>query len=108
MRTPLVGPFPTVGLWTAVGLPRGAFLAILAIAVACFVGIGGPVWRHPHGDHFARIALSYAVIVPLVAFAFRRRRPFPFGQATAAVAMIALVKLVVTAVLLALIAMASR
>ena len=108
MRTPLVGPLPTEGLWTAVGLRRGTFLGILAVAVGCFVLVGGPVWRDPHGDHFARITLSYAVIVPLVGLAFRRHRPFPIGQATAAIALIALVKLVVTAVLLALVTLASR
>jgi len=89
-------------------MPRGWFLAILALAVACFMAIGGPVWRNPHGDHFTRITLSYAVIVPLVAVAFRHRRPFPIGAACAAIAMIALVKLVLTAVLLALVTMATR
>jgi hypothetical protein len=108
MHTPLVGPLPTRGLWTAVGLRRGPFFTILAIAVLSFVVIGGPVWRDPHGDHLARVALSYVIIVPLVGFAFRRRRPFPTGQALAAIAVIALVKLVVTAVLLALVALASR
>jgi len=107
MRTPLVGPLPTHGPWTAVGLPRGQFVAILVIAVACFVVIGGPVWRDPHGDHFVRITLSYAVIVPLVGLAFRHQRPFPVGQAVAAIATIALVKLVVTALLLGLVALAS-
>ena len=106
MRTPLVGPLPTYGPWSAVGLPRGQFFAILAIAVGCFVLLGGPVWRDVHGDHFARIAVSYAVIVPLVAVAFRHRRPFPVGLAVAAIAIIALAKLVVTAVLLGLVALA--
>ncbi len=108
MSTPLIGPLPTRGLWTAVGLSRGRFLAILAVAVVCFVLVGGPVWRDPHGDHFVRITLSYAVIVPLVGLTFRRRRPFPVGQAVAAVLMIALVKLVVTAFLLAGMVLASR
>ncbi len=104
----LVGPLPTHGPWTAVGLDRGWFFGILATAIACFVLIGGPVWRNPHGDHFVRITLSYAVIVPMVAFAFRRRRPFPVGLAIAAIATIALVKLVVTAGLLAAVALAGR
>jgi hypothetical protein len=108
MRTPLVGPLPVRGPWTAVGLSRGQFLAILAVAIAAFVLIGGPVWRDVHGDHFARIALSYAVIVPLVGLALRRQRPFPVGQAVAAIATIALVKLVATAVGLGLLALISR
>lgn len=88
------------------GLPRGRFLAILAISVAAFVVVGGPVWRDPHGDHVARIALSYAVIVPLVGLAFARRRPFPLGLALAAMAVIALIKLVLTAALLGLVVLA--
>jgi hypothetical protein len=103
-----VGPLPTRGPWTAVGLDRGWFFGILVIAVAGFAFIGGPVWRHPHADHFVRIALSYAVIVPLVGIAYGRRRPFPFGPALAAIGIIALVKLVITAALLAAIAMAAR
>jgi hypothetical protein len=103
-----IGPLPTRGPWTAVGLPRGSFLAILVLSVAAFALIGGPVWRDVHGDHFARIALSYALIVPLVGIAFRRVRPFPLGTAFAAVVLIALVKLVVTAALLALLAIAAR
>jgi hypothetical protein len=46
--------------------------------------------------------------VPLVGLAFRRRRPFPTGQALAAIAVITLAKLVVTAALLAVVALASR
>ena len=108
MRTPLVGPLPVRGPWTAVGLSRAQFLATLAVATAAFVFIGGPVWRDVRGDHFERIALSYAVIVPLVGIALRHRRPFPFGQAVAAIATIALVKLVATAVLLGVLALGSR
>ena len=108
MDARFVGPLPTNGLWTAVGLRRGPFLAILAMAIACFAVIGGPVWRNPHGDHFVRITLSYAVIVPLVLIAFARRRPFPIGQAIAAIAVIGLVKLVTTAALLAVVTLASR
>ena len=108
MRTPLVGPLPVRGPWTAVGLSRTQFLAILAVATAGFLLIGGPVWRDVHGDHFERIALSYALIVPLVGIALRNRRPFPFGLAVAAIATIALVKLVATAVLLGVLALGSR
>jgi hypothetical protein len=108
MRTPLVGPLPVRGPWTAVGLSRGQFLAILTVAILAFAFIGGPVWRDVRGDHFARIVLSYAAIVPLVGLALRDRRPFPLGQAVAAVATIALVKLVATAVLLGVLALNAR
>jgi hypothetical protein len=99
---------PTRGPWTGVGLSRGWFFATLAIATGCFLMIGGPVWRDPHGDHFLRIVLSYAIIVPLVALAFARRRPFPIGSVLAAIGVIALVKLVLTAGLLGVIALAGR
>lgn len=100
MPSRLFGPLPTRGIWTAVGLSRGQFLAILTLSVACFAFIGGAVWVHPRGDHFLRIGLSYAVIVPAVAFAMRHERPFPLGRALVAIALIALIKLVVTALLL--------
>jgi hypothetical protein len=103
-----VGPIPTRGPWSAVGLSRGWFFATLAIATGCFLLIGGPVWRDPHGDHFPRIVLSYAIIVPLVVLAFARRRPFPVGSVLAAIGVIALVKLVLTAGLLGVIALAGR
>jgi hypothetical protein len=108
MRTPLVGPLPVRGPWTAVGLTRGQFFAILTVVIVAFALIGGPVWRDVRGDHFRRIALSYAAIVPLVGLALRHRRPFPLGQAAAAVATIALVKLVATAVLLGVLALGAR
>jgi hypothetical protein len=104
----LVGPLPTHGPWSAVGLSRGWFFATLAIATGAFLMIGGPVWRDPHGDHFLRISLSYAVIVPLVVLGFARRRPFPIGSALAAIAVLALAKLVLTASLLGVIALAGR
>ena len=55
----LIGALPARGVWNAVGLGRGQFLAILALSVAGFVLIGGPVWRHVHDPHFVRIVASY-------------------------------------------------
>ena len=101
MRTPLFGPLPTLGVWTAVGLTRGQFFAILGFSVACFALVGGPVWEHARGAHFVRITVSYGVILPAVALALSRERPFPTGRVFAASALIALAKLVVTALLLA-------
>jgi hypothetical protein len=104
MATRLIGPLPTTGPWTAVGLTRGWFFAILALSVLGFVAIGGPVWLHPREGHFVRITASYLMILPLVGLALRRERPFPLGRMLAASAMIALAKLIVTALLLAAIA----
>jgi hypothetical protein len=108
MRSRLVGPLPTTGPWTAVGLTRAEFFAILGLSVLGFVVIGGPVWRQPQGGHFGRIVLSYGLIVPLVAVVLRRERPYPTGRVVAASALIALVKLVVTTLLLAAITLATR
>lgn len=90
------------------GLGRGQFFAIFALSVACFMVVGGPVWRQAHAGHFGRITVSYAVILPAVLFALRRERPFPVGRALAATALIALAKLVATALLLSAIVLATR
>jgi hypothetical protein len=95
-------------MWTAVGLSRGAFFGVLALAVGCFLFVPEPVWVQPRAPHFARIVVSYAVILPAVVVGMWRERPFPVGRAIAATAVIALVKLVVTALLLVAIVAASR
>jgi hypothetical protein len=93
-------------MWTAVGLTRGQFLAVLVLSVACFAFLGGPVWAHPRGQHFARIGVSYALIPVAVGWVFRRERPFPIGRWIVASTVLALVKLVLTALLLVVAAMA--
>ena len=108
MQGSLIGPLPTHGPWTAVGMSRGWFFAVLGLSVLAFVLIGGPVWRHPHDGHLVRITVSYLMIVPLVGAALRRERPFPFGRLAVASAVIALMKLVLTALLLASVALATR
>jgi len=105
-RTPLFGPLPTHGIWTALELTRNQFLFILGLSVVCFVFIGGPLWLHARQSHFWRINLSYAVIPLAVAAALHRNgkaRPVPIVVATV---VIALVKLVVTAMLLVAIGVA--
>jgi hypothetical protein len=100
------GGLPERGPWTAVGLTRAQFLGILALAIALFVFVGGPVWTHVHDRHFARITVSYGVI-PLAALAAQRRngavRP---ALVVGATVVIALVKLVLTAGLLVVVALA--
>lgn len=103
MSAPWISAFPTRGPWTPLGVPRGWFLGILAGSIVAFALIGGPVWRDPHGEHFLRIALSYAIIPLGTACAVRRERPFPFGRVVAATAVLSLIKLVATATLLGLI-----
>jgi hypothetical protein len=105
-RTPFFGALPEHGLWSAVGLTRGQFVGILAVSVALFVFVGGPVWTHVHDGHFVRIAMSYGVIPPATALALRRnggaRLPLLIGGSV----VIALVKLLLTAGLLVVVALA--
>ena len=95
-----IGPLPATGPWTAFGLGRGQFLAILLLAVALFVWIGGPVWRHTHDPHLARLLGSYAVIPPAVAAAQLRNRTFGWGRLLGATVTIGVLKLVMTALVL--------
>lgn len=106
-RPRFLEPFPTSGPWTAVGLARREFLGILAVSLALFVFLGGPVWSHLRGVHFGRIAVSYAVIPVLVAMAQWRAgtlRPTLFLGASA---LLAAVKLVLTAGLTVVLGIAS-
>ena len=93
-------------MWTALDLTRNQFLGILLLSVVLFLFIGGPLWRHAHASHFWRINLSYAVIPLAVSAAFYRNGRARLMPIIVASGVIALVKLVVTAVLLVLIGMA--
>jgi len=101
---PLFGPLPRQGLWTAVGLTRGQFLATLALATALFLFVGGPLWSHLHDGHLARIAISYGLIPPLVFLALRHNGSAGVVRVLEASALVAFVKLLVTAALLVAIA----
>jgi len=105
-RASLFGPLPTRGIWTALDLTRGQFLAILTSSVILFLFIGGPLWTHARQSHFWRINLSYAIIPPAVAAAFYRNGKMRLVPIIVASGVIALVKLVLTAVLLVLIGVA--
>lgn len=105
-HSPLFGPLPTRGIWTALALTRAQFFLILALSVALFVFIDGPLWLHLHSSHFRRIALSYALIPVAVAGALRRNRTFRLLTAVVGTAVLSLIKLVVTALLLVVIGMA--
>jgi hypothetical protein len=105
-RGSLLGGIPERGVWTALGLRRGQFLAILGGAVLVFLFLGGPVWRHVHDGHFARIVVSYAVIPPAVWVALRRNGSRGIVAVGVAATVLALIKLVVTAGLLAVLARA--
>ncbi|MGH3056419.1 MAG: hypothetical protein ACRDL7_15705, partial [Gaiellaceae bacterium] len=98
-RTPLFGPLPTRGIWTAVDLSRNQFVLILALSVMLFLFINGPLWVHARESHFWRINLSYAIIPVAVTVAMYRNGKARVVPIVVASAVIALVKLVMTAVL---------
>ena len=101
-----IGPLPTTGPWSAFGLGRGQFFAVLFGAIILFVLIGGPVWRHVHDPHFGRLAWSYAVIPPAIAVLQAHNGSFGWGRLLGATVTIGVLKLVVTAVVLAMCGMA--
>ena len=105
-RVPLFGPLPTRGIWTALELTRNQFLFIVTLSVVLFLFVNGPLWAHARESHFWRINVSYAVIPPAVAVAFYRNGKMRIVPILVASVVIALVKLVITAVLLVLIGVA--
>ena len=105
-RTPFFGTLPVRGPWTAVGLERGQFLAVLALSLALFLFVGGPLWTHLRDGHFARIAVSYGVIPLATAVVLHRNGAARPGRIAVASLLIAVVKLVLTAGLLIAFALA--
>jgi hypothetical protein len=103
---PFFGTLPARGPWTAVGLTRAQFFGILAASVALFLFVDGPLWAHVREPHGMRITVSYGVIPIAVVVALRRNRVARPGLVVGATVVIALVKLVVTATLLVLVALA--
>ena len=93
------------GVWTALGLARGQFFAILALSLVVFLFFDGPVWRHLRDPHFARIVVSYAVILPAAWIALRRNGRTGIVAVIAAAAALAFVKLLLTAGLLVALAL---
>lgn len=105
-RAPLFGPLPARGIWTPLGLSRNQFLAILGLSLGLFVLVGGPVWRHLHDGHMARLAASYAVVPLGVAAALRRNGSLRPMLLLGGALMIGLLKLVLTAGLIVLLGVA--
>ncbi len=105
-RTPFFEGLPERGIWSPLGLTRGQFLLILAVAMALFLFVDGPVWRHVHAGHFRRITVSYGVIpVAVTAALLRNRRARPM-LVVGGTAVLAAIKLVLTAGLLVALAIA--
>lgn len=98
-RSPLFGPLPASGPWTALHLTREQFVAILLIACAAYAFIGGPLWRHLGESDFHRIVLSYALIPLLVAGALSWNHALRLPRWFVASGVLAALKLVLTALL---------
>jgi hypothetical protein len=94
------GGLPEDGPWTPLALTRGQFFAILGLSLVLFLFVGGPVWQHVRGAHFMRIMVSYAAIPVAVAAALARNGKITLRLLLAGSAVLALIKLVVTAGLL--------
>jgi hypothetical protein len=105
-KPPLFGPLPRVGPWTAIGLTRGHFTGILLGAIALFVFVDGPLWAHLHDGHLRRILVSYGVIPVADAGALALVGTFSWGRLLGATVVLGLLKLLATAVLLAVMALA--
>ena len=93
-------PLPTHGVWETVGLTRGQFIWILIASILLFVFLDGPAWRSVHAAHTSRIVSSYALIPLLVSAAQWRNNTFRLRSWIEASVLLALIKLLVTAILL--------
>ncbi len=104
--TPFFGGLPDRGIWTALALTRAQFFLILALSLGLFLFVDGPLWQHVHASHFVRILVSYGVIPFAVTAALARNRQARPWLVIGASAVLAVIKLVLTAGLLVAIALA--
>jgi hypothetical protein len=98
---PLIEPFriPEKGIWSTVGLGRWQFLGIIAFSVLVFLFLDGAAWDSLQRAHTVRIATSYLVIPVLVAGAQWYNLTLHVRSWLEASVLIALIKLLVTALL---------
>lgn len=96
-RFRLFAPLPVSGPWTALGLGRGQFLAILVGACLIYLFLGGPLWAHLRENDFVRISVSYLAIPLAVALAQRHNGTLKLTTWFAASGVIASLKLLATA-----------
>lgn len=98
-RTRFFGSLPVDGIWTSVGFTREQFLTVVSLSTFLFLFIEGPLWDHLRDSHLARVVYSYAVIPPAVAGVQYLNGKLRWGLLIAATVVVALVKLVITAVI---------
>lgn len=96
---------PQQGIWTAVNLSREQFFAILLLSILLFLLLDGPAWRHLRDSHTVRIVGSYGIIPVLVAISQWKRHCVGLRPWLEASILLSLIKLLVTAVLLVVLAL---
>jgi hypothetical protein len=96
---------PQQGIWTSVNLSREQFFAILLLSILLFLLLDGPAWRHLRDSHTVRILGSYGIIPVLVAVVQWKRHCVNLRSWLEASILISLIKLLVTAVLLVILAL---
>lgn len=99
-RARLFAPLPERGIWSPLDLTRNQFVAILAASVLVFFFAGGSLRQHAHESHLWRLSASYLLIPPAVAWAQWRNGKLSWVRWLAAGAVLALIKLVLTAIVL--------
>jgi hypothetical protein len=105
-HAPFFSGLPEHGIWTPLALTRTQFVLILAVSLALFLFVDGPVWHHVRASHFRRITVSYALIpVSVAAALWRNHRACPM-LIIGGSAVLAAIKLVLTAGLLVALAIA--
>jgi hypothetical protein len=101
-----VAPLPATGPWTHLGISRAAFFAVLLGSILTFLLVPSPLWTHLRDGHFTRLAVSYAVIPAAVAVLLAREGRLAVGLLLRGTLVLALLKLVLTTMLMMAIALA--
>ncbi len=101
-----VSPLPATGPWTSLGLTRAAFFAVLLGSSLMFLVVPSPLWTHLRDGHFTRLAVSYAVIPAAIATLLALDGRLTMGLLLRGTLVLALLKLVLTTVLMMAIALA--
>lgn len=87
------------------GLSASWLLLILAASLLLFLFWDGPLWSVPDGtSHFGRIALSYAIVMPLAAAALALAKAFTWARLLTTSGLLWAIKLIVTSLLFVILA----
>jgi hypothetical protein len=103
---PFFAPLPVTGPWTSLGLTRTGFFTVLLASTLTFLIVPAPLWTHLREGHFTRLAVSYALIPIAVAVLLMRDGRLAPGLLLRGSLVLALLKLVLTTMLMMAIALA--